>query len=137
LTSVNETVEALENLEKWSAPEKVSGSPLLNAFDTCLIRSDPLGVVLIIAPWNYPFALTIHPLIAVLAAGNAAILKPSEISPAISHVFAHELPRYLDSEAIQVVTGAIPETTALLKEKFDYIFYTGKAPDFLLPVPTK
>jgi aldehyde dehydrogenase (NAD+) len=86
---------------------------------------EPLGVALIIAPWNYPLMLSLSPLIGAMAAGNAAVLKPSELAPATSAALAELLPRYLDSSAIAVVEGGVPETTALLEERFDTIFYTG------------
>lgn len=86
---------------------------------------DPLGVVLIIAPWNYPLQLALAPLVGALAAGNTAVLKPSELAPATSAAIARLLPRYLDPEAVAVVQGAVPETTALLEQRFDHIFYTG------------
>ncbi len=86
---------------------------------------DPLGVVLIIAPWNYPLQLALAPLVGALAAGNTALVKPSELAPATSAAIAELLPRYLGEEAVAVVEGAVPETTALLEQRFDHIFYTG------------
>lgn len=86
---------------------------------------DPLGVVLVIAPWNYPVQLLLAPVVGALAAGNAVVAKPSELAPATSAAVARLLPRYLDTDAVAVVQGAIPETTALLAERFDHIFYTG------------
>ncbi|WP_244211062.1 aldehyde dehydrogenase family protein [Amycolatopsis kentuckyensis] len=84
---------------------------------------DPLGVVLIIGPWNYPLQLILAPLVGALAAGNVAVLKPSELSPSVSAAIAEHVPAYL--EGVKVVEGAVPETTALLEQKFDHIFYTG------------
>jgi aldehyde dehydrogenase (NAD+) len=84
-----------------------------------------LGVVLIISPWNYPLQLLLVPLVGAIAAGNCAVLKPSEITPAMSDLFARRLPNYVDRESIQVVEGGVAETTALLAERFDHIFYTG------------
>ena len=89
------------------------------------IVREPLGVVLVIAPWNYPVLLTLTPLVGALAAGNAVVVKPSEVAPATSAVLAGLLGRHLDAEAVHVVEGAVPETTALLAERFDHIFYTG------------
>jgi aldehyde dehydrogenase (NAD+) len=86
---------------------------------------EPLGTVLIIAPWNYPLNLALAPLIGALAAGNCVVLKPSEVAPATSAVLAHWLPRVLDPQAVAVVEGGVPETTALLEQRFDHIFYTG------------
>jgi aldehyde dehydrogenase (NAD+) len=89
------------------------------------IYKDPLGVVLVIAPWNYPFQLAMAPVVGAIAAGNAVVLKPSEVAPATSRLMAELLPRYTDSQAVKVVEGAVAETTRLLEERFDHIFYTG------------
>jgi aldehyde dehydrogenase (NAD+) len=86
---------------------------------------EPLGVVLIIAPWNYPVQLAMAPLAAAIAAGNAAVVKPSEVTPHVSAALAELLPRYLDPECFAVVEGGVPETQALLAERWDHIFYTG------------
>jgi aldehyde dehydrogenase (NAD+) len=86
---------------------------------------EPLGVGLIIGPWNYPLHLVLAPLVGVLAAGNAAVVKPSELSPTVSAAIARHVPAYLDPEGVAVVEGAIPETTELLEQHFDHIFYTG------------
>jgi aldehyde dehydrogenase (NAD+) len=85
----------------------------------------PLGVVGIIAPWNYPLQLAIGPLVAAIAAGNCAIVKPSEVAPRTSEALARLVPKYLDPEAVTVVQGGVAETTALLEQRFDHIFYTG------------
>jgi aldehyde dehydrogenase (NAD+) len=81
--------------------------------------------VLIISPWNYPIQLLLGPLVGALAAGNTALLKPSEMAPHTAAALAELVPRYLDSDSIKVVEGGVPETTALLKERFDHIFFTG------------
>jgi aldehyde dehydrogenase (NAD+) len=86
---------------------------------------DPYGVALIIAPWNYPVSLLLNPLVAAVAAGNAAILKPSEVSVNTSRELARLIPKYLDPVCVAVVEGAVEETTQLLKERFDIIMYTG------------
>jgi aldehyde dehydrogenase (NAD+) len=86
---------------------------------------EPLGVVLVIAPWNYPFQLLIEPVGAALAAGNCVVAKPSELAPACSAAMARLLPRYVDPEAVVVVEGGVDETTALLAERWDHIFFTG------------
>jgi aldehyde dehydrogenase (NAD+) len=86
---------------------------------------EPLGVALIIAPWNYPIYLTVTPLAAALAAGNCAVVKPSELAPASSALLARLLPEYLDADAVTVVEGGVSETTDLLAERFDHILYTG------------
>ncbi|KAH7681085.1 Aldehyde dehydrogenase NAD(P)-dependent protein [Dioscorea alata] len=117
---------ALKELKRWMKPEKVSSS--ITTFPSSSeIVSEPLGVVLIISAWNYPFILSLDPVIGAIAAGNAVVLKPSEVAPATSSFFARTLPAYLDSSAIRVVEGAVSETTALLEQKWDKILYTGNS----------
>ena len=115
---------ALANLDTWVKPEKVT-VPLTQQPAKAQIVREPLGSVLVIGPWNYPLQLVLAPLVAAIAAGNAAVIKPSELAPASSHVLARLIPEYLDPECIAVVEGGIPETTALLAERWDHIFYTG------------
>ncbi|PKU87244.1 aldehyde dehydrogenase family 3 member H1 isoform X1 [Dendrobium catenatum] len=116
----------LKELEHWMKPEKVSS--ILTAFpSSSKIVSEPLGVVLIISAWNFPFLLGIDPVIGAIAAGNAVVLKPSESSPATSSLFARILPSYVDSSCIKIVEGSISETTRLLEQKWDKILYTGNA----------
>jgi aldehyde dehydrogenase (NAD+) len=81
--------------------------------------------VLIIAPWNYPFQTAVLPLVGALGAGNCVVLKPSEVAPHTSAVIAKWIPKYLDTDTVQVVEGGVPETTELLRQKWDHIFYTG------------
>ncbi len=114
----------LSNLSKWNRPKRVS-TPIVAQPSRSFIRPEPLGVVLIIGAWNYPLQLMLGPFIAAVAAGNCAILKPSEISPNTSNSIARWLPEYLDRDAFVVVEGGIPETTALLEQRFDHILYTG------------
>lgn len=87
--------------------------------------AEPKGVVLIIAPWNYPVLLALEPLADAIAAGNAACIKPSELAPNTSKLIAELVPQYLDAEAITVVEGGAKETGELLDCAFDHIFYTG------------
>lgn len=115
---------ALKELKRWMKPEKVKTS--LTTFPSSAeIVPEPFGVVLVISAWNYPFLLSLDPVIGAIAAGNAVVLKPSEIAPATSSVLAKLLGEYMDVTAIRVVEGAVPETTALLEQKWDKIFYTG------------
>uniref|UniRef100_A0A8C2TNB5 Aldehyde dehydrogenase n=1 Tax=Coturnix japonica TaxID=93934 RepID=A0A8C2TNB5_COTJA len=93
--------------------------------DSAFIRKDPYGVVLIIAPWNYPIHLFLVPLIGAIAAGNCVVIKPSEISKNTERLVAEMLTCYLDSDCFAVVTAGVEETTRLLENKFDYIFFTG------------
>ena len=122
--TANDVAEALRHLGEWTAPTFPS-VPLVNALDNCQIRSEPLGVVLIIGAWNYPIQLTLVPLVGAIAAGNAAIIKPSELSPHTAKALADLIPRYLDPKFYKVVNGAVAETSALLAQKFDSIMYTG------------
>jgi aldehyde dehydrogenase (NAD+) len=117
-----EVEHALRHLDRWMRPRRVS-VPMNIKPATARIHPEPLGVCLIIAPWNYPLTLTLNPLVGALAAGNAAVVKPSEIAPATSALLADLLPRHL--EAVAVVEGAVEETTQLLAQRFDHIFYTG------------
>ncbi|MGB0515275.1 MAG: aldehyde dehydrogenase family protein, partial [Wenzhouxiangellaceae bacterium] len=84
-------------------------------------------MALIIGAWNYPLLLLLGPLIPAIAAGNCAVLKPSEVTSNASSLMAELIPKYLDNDAFAVVQGAVPETTALLKLRWDHIFYTGGA----------
>lgn len=114
----------LKNLEKWTAPQRVP-VPLLLRPARAEIRREPLGAVLVISPWNYPVQLLFLPLVGALAAGNTAVLKPSEVAPATADAVARLVPRYLDERAVRVVLGGVPETTELLAQRWDHIFYTG------------
>ncbi|XP_008952423.1 aldehyde dehydrogenase family 3 member B2 isoform X2 [Pan paniscus] len=93
--------------------------------DSVFIRKEPFGLVLIIAPWNYPLNLTLVPLVGALAAGNCMVLKPSEISQGTEKVLAEVLPQYLDQSCFAMVLGGPQETGQLLEHKLDYIFFTG------------
>eukprot|EP00929_Paragymnodinium_shiwhaense_P113492 TRINITY_DN81789_c0_g1_i1.p1 TRINITY_DN81789_c0_g1~~TRINITY_DN81789_c0_g1_i1.p1 ORF type:complete len:521 (-),score=149.43 TRINITY_DN81789_c0_g1_i1:403-1965(-) len=119
--------EALANLKAWTAPESVKtpfeSSPTM--LGRSYIRREPKGVILIIAPWNFPVELALHPVVAAIAAGNCVVLKPSEVSTNSEAALAKLLPKYFDQSCIRVVTGGPAETQALLKEKYDHIFYTG------------
>lgn len=121
---VAEIDHALQHLAGWMRPRRV-GVPLALQPATARVVPEPLGVVLVIAPWNYPLMLALSPVIGALAAGNAAVIKPSELAPATARLIAQLVPDTLDKRAVAVVEGAVPETTALLEERFDHIFYTG------------
>ena len=82
-------------------------------------------MVLIISPWNFPVSLITRPLVGAIAAGNCVVIKPSEVSENVAGVLAPLLTRYMDQKTIRVVQGAVAESTALLKERFDKICYTG------------
>lgn len=120
-TSIGHT---LKHLDDWVAPRRVK-VPVAHKPGRAEVVPEPLGVVCVIAPWNYPFLLAVGPLVAALAAGNTALVKPSELSPATSTVLADLLPRYVDPEAIAVVEGGPDVAGAVLAERFDHIFFTG------------
>ncbi|RZC42419.1 Aldedh domain containing protein, partial [Asbolus verrucosus] len=120
----NDVRAMIYNLSSWVEPEKPEKT-IVNMMDQVLIHSEPYGVVLIISAWNYPFQLIFAPLSGAIAAGNCAIVKPSELAPASSKLIAELIPKYLDNDCYQVVTGGIAETSELLKLRFDYIFFTG------------
>ncbi|UOR02267.1 aldehyde dehydrogenase family protein [Leucobacter allii] len=121
---VAEIDHALARLRSWMRPRRAP-LPLALQPASARIVPEPLGVVLVIAPWNYPLMLALSPLVGAIAAGNAAVVKPSELAPATSALLALLLPDALDRRAVAVVTGGVPETSALLAEPFDHIFYTG------------
>jgi aldehyde dehydrogenase (NAD+) len=121
---VGEVEHAIEHVNQWMQPSRVH-VPLTLRPGNARVIPQPLGVVLIIAAWNYPVHLTFAPLVGALAAGNTAVLKPSESAPASSSLIAELVPRYLDERVVQVVEGGIIETTTLLEESFDHILYTG------------
>jgi aldehyde dehydrogenase (NAD+) len=117
-----EAKNALKNLRKWTRPERIGWLPVMGK---ARVLREPLGVVLIISPWNYPIGLLLSPLVGAIAAGNAVVLKPSEVTPHVSAALARWIPEYLDPEAIWLVEGGVAETSALLEQRFDHIFYTG------------
>ncbi|CEA07134.1 Aldehyde dehydrogenase [Arthrobacter saudimassiliensis] len=119
-----EAEHALKNLTAWARPRRVP-VPLGLQPAAAKTEPQPLGVALIIGPWNYPVQLILAPLVGALAAGNAAVLKPSEMAPASSAALARLVPQYLDPDAVAVVEGGADTSSALLKERFDTIFFTG------------
>ena len=113
-----------KHVAKWMKPTKVR-LPATVAPAKGWTVPEPLGVALVIAPWNYPIQLLVEPLGAALAAGNCVLAKPSELAPASSGALARLLPQYVDPDAVVVVEGGVDETTALLAERWDHIFFTG------------
>jgi aldehyde dehydrogenase (NAD+) len=109
---------------KWAKPRKVK-LPMTTMPGKGYVVPEPLGVALVVAPWNYPIQLLLLPVAAAIAAGNAVVMKPSEVSPATSNALAELIPRYLDPEAIAVIEGDVAVATELLEQRFDHIFYTG------------
>ncbi|KOV35185.1 aldehyde dehydrogenase [Streptomyces sp. XY431] len=122
--TLNELDHTVAHLEEWLRPKPADVPGFFRPASARVVR-DPLGVVLVVAPWNYPLQLALVPLVGALAAGNTVVVKPSELAPATSAAMARLLPRYLGPDTVAVVEGAVPETTALLEQRFDHIFYTG------------
>ena len=123
----NDIVFVTKNLEKWAKDESAPDMALVNSLLKPTIRKEPLGVVLVIGAYNFPVNLSLGPFIGAIAAGCTGVLKPSEVAPATAMVLKKIVEESLDPSAYAVVNGGITETTALLNEKWDKIFYTGSA----------
>ena len=119
-----EAVFARKHLRKWIKPRRQS-LPLAQMPGRAWVQYDPIGVVLVIGPWNYPFFLCMSPVVAAVAAGNAVVIKPSELAPATSELIARLVPQYLDTDAVRVVEGAADVTQDLLSQGFDHALFTG------------
>jgi aldehyde dehydrogenase (NAD+) len=119
-----EATYARRHLKKWMRRRRVS-LPLNQLPGRGWIQYDPLGVVLVIGPWNYPLYLSLAPLVAAVAAGNCVVVKPSELAPATSAVLARLVPEYLDPLAVRVVEGDAAVTQDLLAQGFDHALFTG------------
>ncbi|MBL4936248.1 aldehyde dehydrogenase [Clostridium sp. YIM B02515] len=117
----------IKNLKNWSMPKKVK-VPIHQQPSKTYIMYEPYGTVLIVGPFNYPFQLVIEPLIGAIAAGNCAILKPSESTPAISALIKELIEETFDNKYIRVIEGEKETTSALINSPFDYIFFTGSVP---------
>jgi len=120
----NFIIQAIASLDAWGADEYVEKN-VITLMDTTYIHREPLGVCLVMGAWNYPVQLTLQPVTGAIAAGNCVVIKPSEVSSSTALVIEKLITKYMDPATVQVVNGGIPETTALLKEKFDHIFFTG------------
>ncbi len=113
-----------KNLKRWSQDEYLP-TPLTMIGLTSSIKYEPKGHVLIIGPWNYPFMLSINPLIYAIAAGNAVIVKPSEIAANTSSLVKEMISEIFPTNEVTVIEGGIEETTHLLAKKFNHIYFTG------------
>ncbi|XP_026840846.1 aldehyde dehydrogenase, dimeric NADP-preferring isoform X2 [Drosophila persimilis] len=120
----NDIKHILYHLSDWVKAEKPSKS-IINVMDDVQIYNDPFGVVLVIGAWNYPLQLLLVPVASAIAAGNCVVIKPSEIAANCAKFIAEVIPKYLDNDCYPVVCGGPSETAELLKQRFDYIFYTG------------
>ena len=119
-----ELAHTRRHLRRWLRP-RTTPLPLWALPGTAWVQQEPLGCVLIIGPWNYPFQLVIQPLVSALAAGNTAILKPSELAPHTAELIARLVARHFPREVVQVVVGDGAVAARLLEETFDHIFFTG------------
>lgn len=119
-----EIEQALNSLERWMRSRPVS-TPLFHFPGSSYIQPDPYGVTLIVAPWNYPFQLLIAPLVGAIAAGNTAVLKPSEFAAETARVMGEMIRDTFDPAFVAVVEGGVEASKALLENRFDYIFFTG------------
>ena len=142
-----ELITIIQNMKGWLADEHVSeGIPwYLRLAHQAYLRKDPMGVVLIIGPWNYPWNLVLIPFFGAIAAGNTVVLKPSELSPHTAAMMERLLEvSGVDKDCFKVIQGGVPETTEVLKQQFDKILFTGNgqvgrivsraAAEFLTPV---
>lgn len=124
LEEINYTIK---NLKKWSRPTRAK-SQISHFPARCFSYPEPYGVTLVISPWNYPFQLSIAPMIGAIAGGNTVILKPSNKSVHVSKILTELIEYTFDEKYIAVVNGGREENTELLNQKFDYIFFTGSVP---------
>jgi len=120
----NEIDRAIRKLNSWAKPRSVMPS-LLNFPSSTKIYNEPYGTVLIISPWNYPFLIALSPLIGAVAAGNTAVLKPSELSVHTGNVISEIISAVFDPAHVCVVEGDADLAEKLLQERWDYIFFTG------------
>lgn len=120
-----DVLEHVSKLEDWSADEIPDSSLLYAGIGNARIRKEPLGVALIVGAWNYPFSVSIRPMIAAISAGCAVMLKPSELCINSQSLMAQLIPKYLDESAVRVVTGGPKEMSFILEHKFNHIFFTG------------
>lgn len=121
---LSELKDTIKNIHKWAKPKRVLPS-ITNFPSTDYIYKEPYGKVLVIAPWNYPFQLAFCPLIAAVAAGNQVVVKPSELTPNTSQIIAKIIKDTFDENHVKTVEGGIETSEQLLKQRWDYIFFTG------------
>lgn len=122
--TLSELTYQIKHIKKWSK-KKRHMTELTNFHSRSYSVFEPYGVVLVMAPWNYPFMLTMEPMVGAIAAGNCCILKPSAYSPATSSVMKKIIEEVFEEKYVAVVEGGRAENTMLLEQKFDYIFFTG------------
>jgi len=115
---------SLKNLSKWMMAKRIN-VPVSLQPAKAFVQSDPLGCILIIGPWNYPFSLTLQPLVGALAAGNTSVIKPSEHAPTVSNLIKKLIEKYFPQEIVQVFEGDGSTAADLMTQKFDHVFFTG------------
>ncbi len=140
---ISELKYTIKNMNKWAKPKQVLPS-LLNFPSTDYILSEPYGKILIIAPWNYPFQLSLCPMISAISAGNQVVVKPSELTPNTSYIISKIISEVFDKQHVEVIEGGIEVSKELLTKRWDYIFFTGSinvgkivakaAAEFLTPI---
>ncbi|WP_350289227.1 aldehyde dehydrogenase [uncultured Croceitalea sp.] len=123
---LSELQYVINKIDLWSKPERTS-SNLVNFPSSSYIHSEPYGNVLIISPWNYPFLLSMSPLIGAITAGNTVVLKPSELTAKTSGIIAKIIKNVFEEDYVTVVEGGVKESQELLKQKWNYIFFTGSS----------
>ncbi|KAF8581236.1 ALDH-like protein [Ramaria rubella] len=121
---VDRAIYAMKRLEEWCAPVKPEVLPMFAPLDPTILKQ-PRGVVLVVGPYNYPLLLVLQPLIGAIAAGCAAVIKPSDLSVHTSALLGQLFPKYLDQESYRVVNGGAEQVNKLLELKWNCIFYTG------------
>jgi acyl-CoA reductase-like NAD-dependent aldehyde dehydrogenase len=121
---LEEINKAIKEIKSWVVPVKISTPPVLFSSKSEIIHN-PYGLVLIMGAWNYPFALSLVPLVGAIAAGNCVIVKPSEVSSNSSKVIARIIKESFDQKHIRAIEGGVEIATKLLSQRFDYIFFTG------------
>ena len=115
---------AKKQLKRWMAPRRVA-LPAVQQPGRTWVQDEPLGTVLILGPWNYPLMLVLRPLVSALAAGNTAVLKPSEQAPAVAQLLAEMVPRHFEADVVRVELGGAETAQALLRQPFDHVVFTG------------
>ncbi len=115
---------ANKQLRRWMAPRRVA-LPAVQQPGRTWVQDEPLGTVLILGPWNYPLMLVLRPLVSALAAGNTAVLKPSEQAPAVAQLLAEMVPRHFEADVVRVELGGAETAQALLRQPFDHVVFTG------------
>ena len=122
-----EISHTLRHLHRWAKPQRAK-TALLHFGASSMLYPEPHGLTLVMSPWNYPFMLALAPLVGAIAAGNCAVVKPSELSPETSKITAEIIREVFPPEYVAVVEGGVKESQELLANPFDYIFFTGSTP---------